>query len=159
MFKVSKDSETIKTEVVCPNDSNPMGILMGGRLVEWMDIAAAVCAQTHAQRICVTASINNVDFNETARVGDIITIYAKLTRAFNTSMEVFVQAYARGVLETKKYLINEAYFTFVAIDSRGEAAPVVELKPETKIENEQFDAALVRRNARSSDKKLIVHHF
>ena len=62
-YKNVADSETIKTEVVCPNDANPMGLLQGGRLVEWMDIGAAVCAQTHSGKICVTASINQVDFN------------------------------------------------------------------------------------------------
>jgi len=117
--KTPSISETIKTEVVCPNDTNPMGLLQGGRLVEWMDIAAVVCAQTHAGKICVTASINNVDFNEVAKVGDIITISAKITRAFNTSMEIFVQSFAREVLVGKKYLISEAYFTFVALDENG----------------------------------------
>ena len=84
-YKNVADSETIKTEVVCPNDANPMGLLQGGRLVEWMDIGAAVCAQTHSGKICVTASINQVDFNAAAKVGDIITIYARITRAFTTS--------------------------------------------------------------------------
>ncbi len=158
-YKVASDSLTIKTEVVCPNDTNPMGILMGGRLVEWMDIAAAVCSQTHAERICVTASINNVDFNETANVGDIITIYAKMIRVFNTSMEVFVQAFARNVLETKKYLINEAYFTFVAIDSKGNAVPVIDYKPETENEKLQFEEALKRKNSRAGASKIKVHHF
>ena len=133
-YKVPSESQTIKTEVVCPNDSNPMGMLQGGRLVEWMDIAAAVCSQTHAGKICVTASINQVDFNAAASVGDIITISATITRAFNTSMEIFVQSYARKVLEGKKYLISDAFFTFVALDSEGRAAPVIAVKPVTVYE-------------------------
>ena len=141
-------SETIKTEVVCPNDTNPMDILKGGRLVEWMDIAAAVCAQTHAGRICVTASINKVDFKAAAKVGDIITISAKITRAFNTSMEILVQAFARKVVAGKKYIISEAYFTFVALDAKGKAAPVIELKPITDMEKEQYEEALTRRTNR-----------
>lgn len=141
-------SETIKTEVVCPNDTNPMHILKGGRLVEWMDIAAAVCAQTHAGTICVTASINKVDFMAAAKVGDIITISAKITRAFNTSMEIFVQAFARKVVAGKKYLISEAYFIFVALDAKGKAAPVIELKPITDMEKEQYEEALTRRTKR-----------
>jgi acyl-CoA hydrolase len=100
-FKSPSDSVIIKTEVVCPNDTNPMDILQGGRLVEWMDIAAAVCAQTHSGKICVTASINQVDFNAPAKIGDIITINASITRAFHSSMEIFVQAFARKVLEEK----------------------------------------------------------
>ena len=80
--KSPKDSETIMTQVVCPNDTNPMGILQGGKLVQWMDIASAVCAQNHAENICVTASIDSVKFKSPAKVGDIITIKAKITRAF-----------------------------------------------------------------------------
>lgn len=144
-FKTPATSETIKTEVVCPNDTNPMGLLKGGRLVEWMDIAAAVCAQTHAGKICVTASINQVDFTAAAKVGDIITICARITRNFNTSMEIFVQAFAREVLPGKKYLISEAYFTFVALDDNGKAASVIAVKPVTFSEKKQFDAALFRK--------------
>jgi acyl-CoA hydrolase len=138
-------SETIKTEVVCPNDTNPMGILQGGKLVEWMDIAAAVCAQTHAGKICVTASINHVDFNAAAKVGDIVTICARITRAFNSSMEIFVQSFARKVLEGKKYLISEAFFTFVALDENGNATTVIAVKPITASEKERYNAALLRR--------------
>lgn len=144
-YKKPSDSTTIKTEVVCPNDTNPMGLLQGGRLVEWMDIAAVVCAQTHAGKICVTASINQVDFNAGAKVGDIINICAKITRAFNTSMEIFVHAFARKVLEGKKYLISEAYFTFVALDESGKTAPVIGVAPETAAEKEQYNAALLRK--------------
>ncbi len=144
-YKNVADSETIKTEVVCPNDANPMGLLQGGRLVEWMDIGAAVCAQTHSGKICVTASINQVDFNAAAKVGDIITICARITRAFTTSMEIFVQSYARKVLAGKKYLISEAYFTFVALDEMGNASEVISLHPVTTSEKKQFNAALLRR--------------
>ena len=80
IYKAPAISETVKTEVVCPNDTNPMGMLQGGRLVQWMDIAAAVCAEIHAEKICVTAMINKVDFKHPAFVGDIITIRAKITR-------------------------------------------------------------------------------
>ncbi|GAB2817776.1 acyl-CoA thioesterase [Ferruginibacter profundus] len=144
-YKIPAASETVKTEVVCPNDTNPMGILQGGKLVEWMDIAAAVCAQTHAGKICVTASINQVDFNAAANIGDIITICASITRAFNTSVEIFVQSFARKVLVGKKYLISEAYFTFVALDEKGNAVPVPAVKPVSTAEKERFNAALLRR--------------
>lgn len=87
-IKTPKHSETIMTEVVCPNDTNPMGILQGGRLVQWMDIASAVCTQNHAEHICVTASIDSVKFKSPAKVGDIITIKARITRSFNSSMEI-----------------------------------------------------------------------
>jgi acyl-CoA hydrolase len=122
-----------------------MGMLQGGRLVEWMDIAAAVCAQTHSGKICVTASINQVDFNAAASVGDIITIYATITRAFQTSMEIFVQSFARKVLEDKKYLISGAFFTFVALDAEGRTTPVIAVKPTTTAEKKQFADALTRK--------------
>ena len=147
-------SVIIKTEVVCPNDTNPMDILQGGRLVEWMDIAAAVCAQTHSGKICVTASINQVDFNAPAKIGDIISIHACITRAFNSSMEIFVQSFARKVLEEKKYLISEAYFSFVALDGNGNATPVLSIKPETKEEKKQYKTALLRRQKKIELKKV-----
>ena len=151
-YKIPSESEVIKTEVVCPNDTNPMEMLKGGRLVEWMDIAAAVCAQTHTERICVTASINKVDFNAAARVGDIVTIRAVITRAFNTSMEIFVESHARQVLEGEKYLISEAYFTFVALDQRGKSAKVIPVRPTTAGEQEQYDSALQRSLQRKQGK-------
>ncbi len=143
-------SEICKTEVVCPNDTNPMSILQGGRLVEWMDIAAAVCAQTHAGQICVTASIQHVDFHSSAKIGDIVTIKARITRAFNTSMEIFVQAFARKVVAGKDYLICEAYFTFVAIDENGKSVQVMAVKPVSTKEQERYDAAFHRRKKKTT---------
>ncbi|MCA0429992.1 MAG: acyl-CoA thioesterase [Bacteroidetes bacterium] len=148
-IKTPKDSETIVTEVVCPNDTNPMGILQGGKLVQWMDIASAVCAQNHAEHICVTASIDNVLFKTPAKIGDIVTIKAKMTRTFNSSMEIFVQAWAKKVVSQKAYLINEAYFTFVAIDDNGNPAnEIIAIKPKTIDEKKQFDEAAKRKTAR-----------
>lgn len=143
--KPASASAITKTEVVCPNDTNPMGILQGGRLVEWMDIAAAVCAQTHADKICVTAAINQVVFNAAANVGDIVTIHAKVTRAFTSSMEISVQANARKVLNAKKYQISEAYFHFVALDKKGKVTGVIGVRPVTAEEKEAYTSALVRK--------------
>jgi len=145
-YKTPSDSETIKTEVVCPNDTNPMGILLGGRLVEWMDIAAAVCAQTHAGKICVTACINRVDFTAAAKV-------ARITRAFKTSLEIFVFAFAKTVLNGKNYLISEAYFTFVALDEKGEVTQVIAVKPVTASEKKYYDAAFKRKKKDSPIRK------
>lgn len=146
--KTPKESETIMTEVVCPNDTNPMGILQGGKLVQWMDIASAVCAQNHAEHICVTASIDSVKFKTPAKVGDIITIKAKMTRAFSSSMEIFVQAWSKKVVSQKAYLINEAYFTFVAIDDYGNPSEIRGLKPSTVEEKKEYAAAVKRKNQR-----------
>ncbi len=152
--KTPAESRITKTEVVCPNDTNPMGMLQGGRLVEWMDIAAAVCAQTHAEKICVTASINEVDFNKSALLGDIITIKATITRAFNTSMEIFTQAFARHVLVGNTNLISEAYFTFVALDGEGKVSRIRAIKPVGKKEKEQYTGASRRRVQRIHHKKI-----
>lgn len=136
------------TQIVFPNDTNPMGILQGGRMVHWMDTAAAICAQNHAEHICVTASIDTVKFKAPAKVGDIITIKAKVTRAFTSSMEIFVQAWAKKVLTQKEYLINEAYFTFVAIDDYANPTPVPNLIPHTDEERKEFELAEKRKQFR-----------
>ena len=143
--KTPKQSETIMTEVVCPNDANPMGMLQGGRLVQWMDIASAVTAQNHAERICVTASIDTVKFKNPAKVGDIITIKAKITRAFNSSMEIKVEAHAKKILSQKEYLINEAYFTFVALDDNAVPVKIPAIRPVTAEEKEEYEAAEKRK--------------
>lgn len=147
-IKSPKKSETIMTEVVCPNDTNPMGILQGGRLVQWMDIASAVCAQNHSEHICVTASIDSVKFKAPARVGDIITIKANITRSFNSSMEIFVQAWAKKVISQKAYLINESYFTFVALDENAKPINVPAVKALSVHEKKEFHNAEKRKKAR-----------
>ena len=151
--KTPSASETIKTEIVCPDDTNPIGILMGGKMVQWMDIAAAVCAQTHAEKICVTASIREVSFRQAAKLGDVVIIKAKLACAFTTSMEIFVQAFAHNVLQRKKQLISEAYFIFVALDEEAKATVVPPVKPVHKTEKELFDAAIKRRQQCSDIEK------
>jgi acyl-CoA hydrolase len=150
MRKKTAESETIMTEVVFPNDANPMGMLQGGKLMQWMDTASAVCAQTHAERIAVTVSIDKVVFRNPAKVGDIITINARITGAFETSMEVFVQAWARKVISRETYLINEAYFTFVALDDLGHPTRVPKLVPVTKKERELAGQAAHRRKEKNN---------
>lgn len=147
--KTPSHSKTIKTEVVCPNDTNPMGILQGGRLVQWMDIAAAVSAQTHAGKICVTASIDKVSFENPAFVGDVITIEAKLTRAFSRSMEIFVCAWSSNIVRPKHLLISESYFTFVALDDSGKPTSIPQIKPISKKDIELFKTAGKRRDRMS----------
>jgi acyl-CoA hydrolase len=140
-------SETIKTEIVCPNDTNPVGILMGGRLVEWMDVAAAVCAQVHTEQVCVTAMINKVAFRKPAKIGDVITIKASITRAFRTSMEIKVTAAARNYLSGNQYHVSDAYFTFVALNKEGKTTEVPAVLPETDSELNEYEQALVRKNS------------
>lgn len=146
--KTPSMSETIMTEVVYPNDANPMGMLQGGRLVQWMDTASAICAQTHAGRIAVTASIDKVEFKNPAKVGDIISINAKVTGAFMRSIEVYVHASARKVISGEIYPISEAYFVFVALDDNGNSTIVPKVKPETTLEKTHYRNALQRKKGK-----------
>lgn len=126
--KPTNGSRIIKTEVVCPNDTNPMGILQGGRLVQWMDIGAAVCAQNYAGSVCVTASIERINFMHPARVGDILLIEAEVNQAFRTSMVISVKAWASTIGQKGSRLISDSDFVFVAISTNGKPSPLPKFK-------------------------------
>ena len=150
-IKTPSESETIRTEVVCPNDTNPMGILKGGQLVHWMDMAAAVCAQIHAEKICVTVSIDNLQFKIPAKLGDIVKIKAKITKAFTSSMEIFVQAHVKNIKSKEKVLVSEAWFIFVALDDKAKPTPVPAVRAVTKEEIRQYNNAIPRRKNYKDD--------
>jgi acyl-CoA hydrolase len=143
--KHPKDSLAIITEFVLPNDTNTLGNLMGGRLLHWMDIASAIAAHRHCGRVVVTASVNNVSFNQPIRLGEIVTIQAKISRAFNSSMEVFIDVWVENNATGEKKKCNEAIYTFVAVDQLGNPINVPELIPETEEEKKRFDGALRRK--------------
>jgi acyl-CoA hydrolase len=146
--KPSQESFTIMNELVLPNDTNTLNNLMGGRLLHWMDIAAAISAQKHCNRIVVTASVDNVSFHHPIKLGDVITIEAKVSRAFNTSVEVRLDVFAQNIPSGTKVKSNEAYYTFVALDQNGQTIPVPPLLPETAAEVELYEGALRRRQLR-----------
>lgn len=146
--KRPQDSFVIMSELILPNDTNVLGNLMGGRLMHWMDIAAAIAAQKHCNCPVVTASVDNVSFSNPIKLGNLLTIEAKLTRSFNTSMEVFLRVWGEDLTAQYKYLSNEAYLTFVALDPNGKPRKVPELIPETDEEKRMFDGALRRRQLR-----------
>lgn len=146
--KFAKESFTIMNELVLPNDTNTLNNLMGGRLLHWMDIAAAISAQKHCNRIVVTASVDNVSFKQPIKLGDVITIEAKVTRAFNTSVEVRLDVWSENIPSGSRQKSNEAYYTFVAVDQSARTIPVPELIPETPEEVELFEGALRRRQLR-----------
>jgi acyl-CoA hydrolase len=146
--KLPKESFTIMNELVLPNDTNTLNNLMGGRLLHWMDIAAAISAQKHCNRIVVTASVDNVSFKQPIKLGDVITIEAKVTRAFHTSVEVRLDVWAENIPSGTRAKSNEAYYTFVAVDQSGRTIPVPELIPESEDEKELFAGALRRRQLR-----------
>ncbi len=143
--KSPKDSLAILTEFVLPNDTNTLGNLMGGRLLHWMDIASAIAAHRHCGRVVVTASVNNVSFSQPIRLGEIVTIHAKVSRAFSSSMEVFIDVWVENNTTGEKKKCNEAIYTFVAVDQVGSPIHVPELIPETDEEKLRYEGALRRR--------------
>ena len=136
------------SELVLPNDTNLLGNLMGGRLMHWMDIAAAIASQKHCNCPVVTASVDNLSFSNPIKLGNLLTIEATATRAFSTSMEIYLRVWGEDLSAQYKYLSNEAYFTFVALDPNGKPRRVPELVPETDEERNRFDGALRRRQVR-----------
>jgi acyl-CoA hydrolase len=146
--KHPKDTHIIMSELVLPNDTNTLGNLMGGKLMHWMDIAAAISAQKHCNCPVVTASVDNVSFNNPIKLGNLLTIEATSTRSFNTSMEVFLRVWGEDLSAQYKYLSNEAYLTFVALDPNGRPRKVPELLPQTDEEKRLYDGALRRRQLR-----------
>jgi len=148
MDKKAADSVIIMTELVLPNDTNTFGNLMGGRLMYWMDIAAALAAMKHCSAPVVTASVDNISFESPIKLGNVVHIEAKVTRAFNSSMEVHMNVWGEDVIQQYRYKSNEAYYTFVALDPNGKPRPVNKLVPETDEEQKLFDGALRRRQLR-----------
>ena len=136
--KSPKDSRAILTEIVLPNDTNNLDNLMGGRLMNWMDIIAAVAAQRHSNRTSVTASVNNVSFNNPIPRGSVVTIEANISRAFNSSMEIFLDVWAEDTLSGEKTKCNEAIYTFVAVSKLGKPVTVPEVVPETELEKNKI---------------------
>ena len=143
--KTPVESLCINTELVLPNDTNVLGNLMGGRLLHWMDICAAISAHRHCGRIVVTAYVNNVSFNQPIKLGEIVTLQAKVSRAFTSSMEVFIDVWMENRTTGEKKKCNEAIYTFVAVDQLGNPINVPELIPESEEEKSRYASALRRR--------------
>src|SRR6478672_4786479 len=142
------DSLTIMTELVLPNDTNVFGNLMGGRLMYWMDIAAALAAQKHCNAPVVTASVDNISFENPIKLGNVVHIEAKITRAFNSSMEIHLRVWGEDLTQQYRYKSNEAYYTFVSLDPNRKPRPVPQIVPESEEEIRLFDGALRRRQLR-----------
>ena len=146
--KFPRESFVSMTELVLPNDTNTLHNLMGGRLMHWMDIVSAISAQKHSNCMVVTASVDNISFKHPIRLGNVVTLKASVTRAFNTSMEVRIYVEAEDIPSGKKIDSNSAYFTFVAVDRGGSPLEVPELVPETQEEIALYEGALRRRQLR-----------
>jgi acyl-CoA hydrolase len=148
MDKKASESLVIMTELVLPNDTNNFGNLMGGRLMYWMDIAAALAAMKHCAAPVVTASVDNISFENSIKIGNVVHIEAKVTRAFNSSMEVHMNVWGEDAIQQYKYKSNSAYYTFVALDPNGKPRKINSLIPETEEEIKLFEGALRRRQIR-----------
>lgn len=146
--KFPRESFVSMTELVLPNDTNTLNNLMGGRLMHWMDIVSAISAQRHSNCMVVTASVDNISFKHPIHLGNVVTLKANVTRAFNTSMEVRIHVEAEDIPSGKKIDSNSAYFTFVALDRSGNRIEVPQIEPETPDEVAQFESALRRRQLR-----------
>lgn len=146
--RIVKDSQVFTTQLVLPNDTNQLGNLLGGTLMHWIDIAAAIAAQRHSGRVCVTASVDELNFHDPIKLGDIVTLQASVNRAFRTSMEVGVLVTASSMLRGSQRRANNAYLTFVALDEHGHPVQVPEIRPESDDEKRRFEEALERRQYR-----------
>lgn len=147
--KSPSQSKTIMHELVMPNDTNPLGNLMGGYLMRWMDIAASITAGKHCEAHVVTVSVDSISFHEPILMGEVITLEASITKAFNTSVEVFIKVSTRDIKGHSFRECNTAYFTFVAIHSGTmKPIPVPKIHPETDEEKRFYEEADQRRELR-----------
>ncbi len=147
--KKVKDSQVQMVELVLPNDTNILGNLLGGRLMHWMDISAALAASRHCNNVAVTASVDNLNFHMAIKLGNIVRLKASVNRAFRTSMEVGVRVEVESIKSGELYLSNSAYLTFVNLDPvTMKPIPVPEVIPETEEEIKRFEQALQRRDQR-----------
>lgn len=142
------------TEMVLPNDTNYLGNLLGGRLMHFIDIAAALAAMKHSGRVCVTASVDEINFFEPIKLSHVVKLYASVNRAFRTSMEIGVKVFREDALNGTCAHTSTAYLTFVAIDQYGKPLPVPALEPQTDDEKRRFDEAGFRREQRLKNREL-----
>lgn len=146
--KSPSESLNIQTELIMPGHTNPLGNLMGGNLLSWMDVASGISALKHSGHISVTASVDNVSFKMPIKVGDVVIIKSFVSRAFNTSMEVVCEVFIQNMDAGTETLSHQAFLTFVALDKLGNRVIVPEIIPNTDIEKHLFDGALRRRELR-----------
>ncbi|REE08428.1 acyl-CoA hydrolase [Winogradskyella pacifica] len=145
LSRTAFQSKTIVTDLVLPSETNPINNLFGGELLARMDRAASISARRHSRRIVVTASVNHVAFNRSIPLGSVVMIEAKVSRAFSSSMEVYMDVWIEDRESGECVKANEAIYTFVAVDETGRPVRVPELVPETELEKQRFDAALRRK--------------
>jgi acyl-CoA hydrolase len=143
-----RDSQSEMAEIVLPNDTNPLGALLGGRLMHWIDLAGAMAAHRHSRNYALTASIDHLDFLVPVHVGDLVILRSSVNRVFNTSMEVGVKVWVENFLQDECEHVSSAYLTFVAVDAGGRHISVPAIIPETEEQRRRYDEAGKRREIR-----------
>jgi acyl-CoA hydrolase len=146
-----RDSISEMTEIVLPNDANPLNALLGGRLMHWIDLAGAMAAHRHSRAYVVTASIDHLDFLVPVRVGDFVILRSSVNRVFRTSMEVGVKVWVENYRSGQSRHVSSAYLTFVAVDAAGNRMPVPPVVPETEDEKRRYEGAARRREIRRAE--------
>jgi acyl-CoA hydrolase len=148
-----RESQSEMTEIVLPNDANPLGSLLGGRLMHWIDLAGAMAAHRHSRNYVVTASMDHVDFLTPVQVGDLVILQSSVNRAFKSSMEVGVKVLVENYIRDARSHVASALLTFVAVDRDGHHLPVPPVIPETEDEKRRYEEAGRRRELRERTKK------
>ena len=146
-----RESISEMTEIVLPNDANPLNALLGGRLMHWIDLAGAMAAHRHSRAYVVTASIDHLDFLVPVRVGDFVILRSSVNRVFRTSMEVGVKVWVENYRSETSRHVSSAYLTFVAVDAAGNRMPVPQVVPETEDEKRRYEGAARRREIRRAE--------
>jgi acyl-CoA hydrolase len=149
-----KDSQSEMIEIVLPNDTNPLGALLGGRLMHWIDVAGALAAHRHSRSFVVTASIDHLDFLVPVHVGDFVILRSSVNRAFNTSMETGVKVWVESYITGERRHVSSAYLTFVAVDRHGRHRHVPPVIPEGEEEKRRYEGAQRRRENRRKEMAL-----
>ncbi len=149
-----RESISEMTEIVLPNDANPLNALLGGRLMHWIDLAGAMAAHRHSRAYVVTASIDHLDFLVPVRVGDFVVLRSSVNRVFRTSMEVGVKVWVENYRSEQSQHVSSAYLTFVAVDAAGNHLPVAQVVPETEDEKRRYEGAGRRRDIRRAESAL-----
>jgi len=146
-----RESQSEMVEVVLPNDANPLGNLLGGRLMHLIDMAGALACHRHSRSYVVTASIDHLDFLSPVHVGELLVLRSSVNRAFHTSMETGVKVWVENYIAGTCRHVSSAYMTFVAVDSQGHPIPVPQVIPETEMEKARYQDALRRREIRRAE--------
>ena len=146
-----RDSQSEMAEIVLPNDANPLGALLGGRLMHWIDLAGAMAAHRHSRNYVVTASVDHIDFLIPVRVGDLVILRSSVNRAFHTSMEVGVKVYVENYIADSAQHVASAYLTFVAVDGAGKHLRVPAIIAESEEQRRRYEDAGRRREIRRAE--------